>query len=324
MKAKILVYALPVLVLTTIHLAVAQQPSKIAHIGYLSARAADERDEAFRRGLRELGYVEGKHIVIDRRFAEGNADRLPELAAELIHLKLDLIVTGGNEATEAIKKATATIPIVTSGSTNPVGSGFVASLSHPGGNVTGLSLDAPGLSGKRLELLKESFPTITRVAVLYYPGTPSLKVTMPETEEAARLLNVQLQRVGVEASDELEKAFSAMSKERAEALVKLPSAVLTSYRKRIVELAAKSRLPAMYEDRVITEAGGLMSYGSDITDVYHRSAVFVDKILKGAKPGDLPVEQPTKFEFIINLKSAQQIGVTIPPNVLVRADKVLK
>src|SRR5262249_3746443 len=189
---------------------------------------------------------------------------------------------------------------------------------------TGLSLDAPGLSGKRLELLKESFPMITRVAVLYYPGTPSLKVTMPETEEAARLLNVHLQRVGVEASDELEKAFSAMSKERAEALVKLPSAVLTSYRKRIVELAAKSRLPAMYEDRVITEAGGLMSYGSDITDVYHRSAVFVDKILKGAKPGDLPVEQPIKFEFIINLKSAQQIGVTIPPNVLARADRVIR
>jgi len=324
MKAKILVYALPALILAIIHFAEAQQPAKIAHIGYLSGRAAEERDEAFRRGLRELGYVEGKNIVIDWRFAEGKADRLPELAAALIHLKLDLIVTGGNEATEAVKKATGTIPVVTSGSTNPVESGFVASLSHPGGNVTGLSLDAPGLSGKRLELLKESFPMITRVAVLYYPGTPSLKVTMPETEEAARLLNVHLQRVGVEASDELEKAFSAMSKERAEALVKLPSAVLTSYRKRIVELAAKSRLPAMYEDRVITEAGGLMSYGSDITDVYHRSAVFVDKILKGAKPGDLPVEQPIKFEFIINLKSAQQIGVTIPPNVLARADRVIR
>jgi len=324
MKAKILVYALPALILATIHLAEAQQAAKIAHIGFLSGRASGEPEEAFRQGLRELGYIEGQNIVIDWRFAKGNADRLPELATELIHLKLDLIVTGGNEATEAVKKATGTIPIVTSGSTNPVESGFVASMSHPGGNVTGLSLDAPGLSGKRLELLKESFPIITRVAVLYYPGTPSLKVTMPETEEAARLLNVQLQRVGVETSNELEKAFSAMIKERAEALVKLPSAVLTSYRKPIVELAAKSRLPAMYEDKVITQAGGLMSYGSDVADVYHRSARFVDKILKGAKPGDLPVEQPMKFEFIINLKTAQQIGVTIPPNVLARADKVMK
>jgi putative tryptophan/tyrosine transport system substrate-binding protein len=324
MKRSLLLLLIAFVIVAQGLIAEAQQTKKIAHIGFLSGRAGDEREEAFRQGLRELGYVEGQTIVIDWRFAKGNADRLPELAAELIRLKLDLIVTGGNEATEAVKKATETIPIVTSGSTNPVGSGFVASLSHPGGNVTGLSLDAPGLSGKRLELLKESFPMISRVAVLYYPGTPSVKVTMPETEEAARLLKVQLQRVSVEASDELEKAFSAMSKERAEALVKLPSAVLTSYRKQIVELAAKRRLPAMYEDKVIVEDGGLMSYGSDIADVYRRAATYVDKILKGAKPTDLPVEQPMKFEMIINLKTAKQIGVTIPPNVLVRADKVIK
>jgi ABC-type uncharacterized transport system substrate-binding protein len=302
----------------------AQQANKIAHIGFLSGRTGDEREEAFRQGLRTLGYIEGRNIVIDWRFAKGNADRLPELAAELIHLKLDLIVSGGNEATEAVKKVTGTIPIVTSGSTNPVGSGFVESLSHPGGNVTGLSLDAPGLSGKRLELLKESFPLITRVAVLYYPGTPSVKVTMPETEQAAAQLKVQLQRVGVEAPNELEEAFAAMSKGHAQALIKLPSAVLTSYRKPIVELAAKSRLPAMYEDRIIAEEGGLMSYGSDISDVYRRAATYVDKILKGAKPADLPVEQPTKFELVINLKTAKQIGVTIPQTVLYRADKVIK
>jgi putative ABC transport system substrate-binding protein len=299
-KAGVLSILFLVVLLAVAVIAEAQQAKKVPRIGYLAAACPDTqsaRTEAFRQGLRDLGYIEG--------------------------LKLDLIVTAGNEATQAAKNATGTIPLVTTGS-DPVVSGFVANLAHPGGNITGVSIDAPGLSGKRLDLLKESFPRLSRVAVLYYPATPSSKVTMAETEQAARLLKVHLQPVGVETSDELENAFSAMIKGLAEALIKLPSAVLTSYRKRIVELAAKSRLPAMYEDRIIAENGGLMSYGPDITDLYRRAATYVDKILKGVKPGDLPVEQPTKFEFIINLKAAKQIGLTIPPNVLVRADKVIK
>ena len=304
----------------------AQQPTKIARIGYLTAACPDTqsaRTEAFRQGLRDLGHIEGQNIAIELRCAEGKPDRLPDLAAELIQIKLDLIVTAGNEATQAAKNATGTIPLVTTGS-DPVVSGFVANLAHPGGNITGVTIDAPGLSGKRLELLKESFPKLSRVAVLLYPATPSSKVTMEETEQAARLLKVHLQPVGVETSNELENAFSAMNKKHAEALIKLPSAVLTSYRKQIVELAAKNRLPAMYEDRIIAEDGGLMSYGTDITDLYRRAATYVDKILKGAKPGDLPIEQPKKFEFVINLKTAKQIGLTIPPNVLARADKVIR
>ena len=304
----------------------AQQPTRIARIGYLAAACPDTqtaRTEAFRLGLHDLGYTEGQNIAIEYRCAEGKPDRLPDLAAELVRLRLDLIVTAGNEATEAAKNGTGQIPLVTTGS-DPVVSGFVTNLAHPGGNITGVSIDAPGLSGKRFEFLKESFPRLSRVAVLYYPATPSSKVTMAETEQAAHLLRVQLQPVGVKASNELEDAFSAMSKQRAEAFVKLPSAVLTSYRKQILELAAKGRLPAMYEDKIIAEDGGLMSYGTDITDLYRRAATYVDKILKGAKPGDLPLAQPTKFEFVINLKTAKQLGLKIPPNVLARADKVIR
>jgi putative tryptophan/tyrosine transport system substrate-binding protein len=326
MNRRIVVYFFATLIVLGVNLTEAQQTKKVPRIGYLAAACPDTqsaRTEAFRQGLRDLGYIEGQKIAIEYRCAEGKPDRLRDLAAELIQLKLDLIVTAGNEATQAAKNATGTIPLITTGS-DPVVSGFVANLAHPGGNITGVSIDAPGLSGKRLELLKESVPNLSRVAVLYYPATPSSKVTMVETEQAARLLKLHLQPAGVETSNELENAFSAMIKERAEALIKLPSAVLTSYRKRIVELAAKSRLPAMYEDRIIAEDGGLMSYGPDITDLYHRAATYVDKILKGVKPGDLPVEQPTKFEFVINLKAAKQIGLTIPPNVLGRADRVIK
>ena len=326
MRKKFLGLTLSALLLALSLSAQAQQPTKTARIGYLTAACPDTqsaRTDAFRQGLHDLGYIEGQNIIIESRCAEGKPDRLPGLAAELILLKVDLIVTAGNEATQATKNATGAIPLVSIGS-DPVVSGFVASLAHPGGNITGVSIDAPGLSGKRLELLKETFPRVSRVAVLYYPATPSSKVTMAETEQAARLLKVHLQPVGVEASNELENAFSAMSKEHAEALIKLPSAVLTSYRKQIVELAAKSRLPAMYEDRIIAEDGGLMSYGPYITDLYRRAAIYVDKILKGAKPGEMPVEQPTKFEFVINLKTAKQIGLTIPSNVLARADRVIR
>ncbi len=303
----------------------AQQPRKIPHIGFLSVRAGIEsREEAFRQGLHDLGYVEGQNIVIESRFAKGRADRLPDLTAELIHLKLDLIVTVGTEATQAAKKATETISIVFTTASDPVGTGFIASLSRPGGNVTGLSLDAPGLGGKRLEILKESFPKLSRIAVLYGRDSPSSTVIMAETEQAARMLKVQLQPVSVVRSNDLESAFSAMTKAHAEALVKLPSSLLTSFRKQIVQLAAKNRLPAIYEDRIIVEDGGLMSYGPDITDLYRQAATYVDKILKGAKPADLPVEQPKKFEFIVNLKAANQIGLTIPPNVLARADRVIR
>jgi putative tryptophan/tyrosine transport system substrate-binding protein len=237
---------------------------------------------------------------------------------------VDVIVVGGGSAAALAKNATRTIPIVFTSTSDPVGSGLVASLARPGENVTGLSIDAPGLNGKRLELLKESFPRLSRIALLYDLGSLFWKQNMAEAEQAARLLKVQLQPVGVKSSDELESAFSAMIKERSEGFVKLPSAVLTSYRKRIVELAAKHRMPAVYEDRIFVEDGGLMSYGTDISALYRRAATYVDKILKGRKPADLPVEQPIKFELIINLKAAKQIDLTIPPNVLARADKVLK
>jgi putative ABC transport system substrate-binding protein len=274
--------------------------------------------------LRELGYIEGQNAVIEWRFAKGKVDRFPEFAAELVRLKVDVIVVGGGSAAVPAKNATRTIPIVFTSTSDPVGSGLVASLARPEENVTGFSIDAPGLNGKRLELLKESFPRLSRVAALYDLGSLFWKQNIAEVEQAAHLLKVKLQPVGVDRSDELENAFFAMIKERAEGLVKLPSAVLTSYRKPIVELAAKNRMPAVYEDRIIAEDGGLMSYGTDISDLYHRAATYVDKILKGAKPADLPVEQPTKFEFVINLKTAKQIGLTIPPNVLARADKVIR
>jgi ABC-type uncharacterized transport system substrate-binding protein len=314
-----------ILLLTTAPFANAQQPMKTFRIGFLSARGGIEsREQAFLHGLRELGYVEGQNITIEWRFASGKANRFPELAGELAHLRLDVIVAAGTEATLATKNATATISIVQTGTSDPVGSGFIASLSRPGGNLTGLSLDAPGLGGKRLEILKESFPKISRIAVLFGSASPSSKVILAETEQAAQALKVKLQPIGVGAANELDKAFSTLTRDHADALVKLPSALLTSFRKQIIELATKSRLPAMYEDRIIAEDGGLMSYGPDITDLYRRSAVFVDKILKGAKPADLPVEQPTKFEFIVNLKTAKQIGLIIPPQVLARADRVIR
>ena len=303
----------------------AQQAKRIPTIGFLSARSGVEsREETFRLALRQLGYVEGQSIVIDWRFAHGQANRLADLAAELNRLNVDVIVTAGTEATRAAKNLTGTIPLVFTAATDPVGSGFIASLSHPGGNVTGLSLDAPGLGGKRLEILKQSFPKIGRVAVLYGRSSPSSAIIMKETEHAAQVLKIRLQLIGIDAAAELENAFNAMTKERAEALLKLPSALLTSFRKKIVQLAAEKRLPAMYEDGIIAEGGGLMSYGPDITDLYRRSAFLVDRILKGTTPADLPVEQPTKFELVINLKAAKQIGVTMPPHVLARADKVIR
>jgi ABC-type uncharacterized transport system substrate-binding protein len=308
-------------------MAQAQQPKQLPRIGYLGANFPSTnpaRNEAFRQGLRDLGYVEGKSIVIEWRYAEGNPDRLPALAAELVRLKVDVIVTAGPAATRPAKEATGTIPIVMGFDNDPVGSAFVASLARPGGNITGLSTLAPEISGKQLELLKEIVPKLSRVAVIgtsTEPGNPQL---LRETELAAGALKVKLQYLDVLSFKDVETAFRAAVKGRAEAVLVLPSPVLNPQRTQIIDLAVKSRLPVTYSARSHVEAGGLMTYGVNVTDLFRRAATYVDKILKGAKPADLPVEQPTKFEFIINLKAAKQIGLTIPPNVLARADKVIK
>jgi putative ABC transport system substrate-binding protein len=305
----------------------AQQAKKVTRIGYLggaSLSAIAERIEAFRQGLRELGYVEGKNIVIEWRWAEGKLDRLPVLAAELVRLKVEVIVTAGATSTRAAKEATVTTPIVMANDADPVGSGVVASLARPGGNITGLSTLSPELSGKQLELLKEIFPKLSRVAVLGASTSTSSALALRETELAAGALGVQLQYLNVLGPKDIDTAFREAGKGRADAVLVLPTAVLNTQRKQIVDLAIKSRLPAIYGRPEYVQDGGLMTYGVSITDLYRRAATYVDKILKGAKPADLPVEQPTKFELVINLKAAKQIGVTIPPNVLARADKVIK
>jgi len=305
----------------------AQQPTKIPRIGYLafvSLSAISSRIEAFRQGLRELGYVEGKNIVIDWRSADGKLDRLPALAAELVRLKVDIIVTAGPVLTRAAKEATSTIPIVMTFDPDPVGSGFVASLARPGGNITGLSTLSPEISGKQLELLKETVTKLSRVAVLGNSTSPGNAQALSEMELAAGALKVKLQYLDVLSPKDIETTFRAASKGRAGAVLVLPSPVLTSQRTQIVDLAVKSRLPAIYWRSDFVEAGGLMSYGASQNDLDRRAATYVDKILKGRTPADLPVEQPMKFEFIVNLKAAKQIGLTIPPNVLVRADKVIR
>jgi putative tryptophan/tyrosine transport system substrate-binding protein len=307
--------------------ALAQQRAKIPRIGFLTAgslSAISVRVEAFRQGLRQLGYVEGKNIVIEWRSIEGKADRLPGLAAELVRLKVDVIVTAGPQATYTAKQATATIPIVMTFDSDPVGSGSIASLARPGGNITGLSTLAPEISGKQLELLKEIVPRLSRVAVLGSSTTPGNAQSLKETELAAGALAVQLQYLDVRDPKDIATAFRAAGKGRADSIIVLAGSVFNSHRTQIAELAVKSRLPAIYFRSEFVEDGGLMSYATDITDLDRRAATYVDKILKGAKPADLPVEQPKKFEFIVNLKAAKQIGLTIPPNVLVRADRVIR
>jgi putative ABC transport system substrate-binding protein len=305
----------------------AQQPMKIPRIGYLapaSLSALAARTEAFRQGLRELGYVEGKNIIIEWRSAEGKLDHLPALAAELVRLKVDVIVTTGPTATRPAKEATLSIPIVMAQDIDPVGTGFVASLARPGGNITGLSSVAPEISGKQLELLKETVPKLSRVAVLWASSNPANAGMLREMERAAAALGVKLQSLNVLGRQDFQTAFRAARKERADAVLVLQNGVAAANRTEIAELAIKGRLPAIYPRLEFVEDGGLMSYGASFADMDRRAATFVDKILKGRKPADLPVEQPMKFEFIINLKAAKQIGLTIPPNVLVRADKVIK
>jgi putative tryptophan/tyrosine transport system substrate-binding protein len=308
-------------------IAEAQQPTKIPRIGFLTATSLSiiaARIEALQQGLRELGYVEGKNIVIEWRSAEGKADLLPALAVELVRLKVDIIVAAGTSDTRAAKEATTTIPIVMTQDTDPIGTGFVASLARPGGNITGLSTLAPELSGKRLELLKEVVPKLSRVAVFGTSTTPSTAPTLKETELAAGTFKVQHQYLDILDSKDIETAFRTAAKGRADAVLVLAGPVVFSQRTQIAGLAVKNRLPAIYPQTEFTEAGGLMYYGANTPDLFRRAATYVDRILKGAKPADLPVEQPKKFEFIVNLKAAKQIGLTIPPNVLARADKVIK
>ena len=307
-------------------MAQAQQPARIPRIGILippPRPSISARVEAFRQRLRELGYVEGKNIVIEYRYAEGKLERLPDLAAELVRLKVDVIVTAG-PAVLAAKKASATIPIVFATAADPVGTGLVSSLARPGGNITGLSIMAPDLDGKRLELLKEAFPKVARVAFLWESGGTRGNLALTEMEAAAKALGLKLQSLEVRSLDDFESAFARAKRERAQALITTPGRLINTQQRQVLDFAAKNRLPAMYPTSEFVEAGGLMSYAPNYTDLLRRAADFVDKILKGTKPADIPVEQPTKFEFIVNLKTAKQIGVTIPPNVLARADRVLK
>jgi putative ABC transport system substrate-binding protein len=327
MSKRNFVFALGAIFLTLSYPSEAQQPTKTPRIGLLGGASASVnagRIEAFRHGLRELGYVEGKNIVIEYLWAEGKLDRLPALAAELVRLKVDIIVSAGPTVTRAAKEATVTIPIVRAFDDDPVGSGFVASLARPGGNITGLSALSPELSGKQLELLREIVPRLSRVAVLGSSPHPGTAQSLKEMELAAGAFKVQLQYLDVLDPKDIEMAFGAASKGRADAVLVLTSVVTNSQKKQIVELAVKNRLPAIYYTAEWVEAGGLMTYGVSLTDLDRRAATYVDKIVKGAKPADLPVEQPKKFELIINLKAAKQIGRTIPPNVLARADRVIR
>jgi putative tryptophan/tyrosine transport system substrate-binding protein len=300
--------------------------AKVPRLGLLipsSFAAVASRLEAFRHGLRDLGYVEGRNITLEYRFAEGKADRLPELVAELIRLPVDLLVIEGTTAIRPAQHATTTIPIGMAVSGDPVGEGLVASLARPGGNITGLSSRAPEVSGKRLEILKEAVPHLSRVAALWHRDAP-VGPYIKETQAAAQALGLQLQALEVGSPDALDQAFAAMTRAHADALVVIPSAQFFSDQRVVAELAMTHRLPTMFGQREAAEAGGLMSYGPHYADFYRRAATYVDKILKGAKPADLPVEQPTKFELVINLKTAQALGLTIPPILLFQADEVIR
>jgi putative ABC transport system substrate-binding protein len=327
MSAKIFFWQLAILLLTTASIAEAQQPKRMPRIGALftgPTATATPYVEAFREGLRELRYIEGRNIAIEYRWAKLRADHFAELAADLVRGRVDILFTWGSTATAAAKQATSTIPIVFVGVGDPIGPGFVGSLSRPGGNITGQSNLSRELSQKHLELLKEIAPRLARVAALRNPDNPVSALLLRDTEDAAPSFSVQLQVVEVSEPAKFDGAFLAMKRERAEALIVLADPVFLSHRARIAELAAKSRLPAVFNVEQYTEAGGLIAYGPSLTDMFRRAAIYIDKILKGAKPADLPVEQPKKFELVINLKTAKQIGLTVPPNVLARADKVIR
>ena len=324
-KGTLTLFISATLVLAPAYLAHAQKQASIPRIGVLLLGAPPNANlDAFIQGLRELGYIEGKNILIEYRFAEGKADRLPELATELVQLKVDAIFTTGTPAIFALKKATKTIPIVFFSTSDPIGTGVVASLAHPGGNITGISVLASELWPKRLELLKEISPKLSRVAMLWNKGNAGMALEAKATQEVAGPLGVALQDRGVKDPNELDVVFAVMTKDRPDGFLALMDPVLNSYQKRILDFLAQNRLPAIFENRTWVEAGGLISYGANYADAHRRAAALMDKILKGAKPADIPVEQPTKFELVINLKTAKQIGVTIPPSMLYRADEVIK
>jgi ABC-type uncharacterized transport system substrate-binding protein len=303
----------------------AGQPAKVPRIGYLSlGPGPSPRTEALQQGLRDLGYVEGQNIAIDYRWADGKLDRLKEAAAELVRSQVAIIVTGGPQATRVAKETTTTIPIVMAVDYDPVGAGFAASLARPGGNITGMSALTPELNGKRLELLKATVPRLNRVALLWNSAEPNAAASLRETQAAARVLGLELQSLEVRAPQNLEAAFRVARKGRASALTVLTDPVTLYHRDQLTELAAKYSLPAIYSERLFAEAGGLMSYGASDRDLHRQVAVYVEKILKGAKPSDLPVEQPTKFELVVNLKTAKALGLTIPQSVLIRADEVIR
>ena len=306
----------------------AQPTGKVYRIGFIQIAAPNEMEhltKALDEGLRELGYVEGRNIAYERRFAGGKQERLPALAAELARANVDVIVTGANPAIAAVKQATTTIPVVMAVSRDPVGSGFIAGLARPGGNITGLTNDpTPEIQSKNLEFLKEAVPRASRVALLWNPVPPGAETYRKIVESAARKLGVSLQAVGVRGRDEFEGAFAAMVRERADGLVVLPDPVFFTARTQVVALATMHRLHAVFNAKEFVEIGGLMSYGSNIAYQFRRAAVYVDKILKGAKPGDLPVEQATSFELVINLKTAQALGLTIPPTLRLRADHIIE
>jgi len=306
--------------------AAAQQtkPPEVALLGGGSASGNAARIEAFRQGLRELGYTEGKNILFEQRWADGKLDRLATFAAELVRVKTNIIVSAGPTVTRALKKITSTIPIVMGFDDDPVGSGFVASLARPGGNITGLSTLSPELSAKQLELLKEILPKISRVAVVGSSAHPGTSQTLQEMKSTSTAFGVQIQYIELQGPNDIESAFGAARKGHADAVVVLTSVVTNSNRKPIVDIAAKNRLPAIYYTAEWVESGGLLTYGANFPDLFRRAATYVDKILKGDKPGEIPVEQARKFELIVNLKAAKEIGLVIPPNVLARADRVIK
>ena len=315
--------------LLTLPLAIeAQQASKVPRIGYLVQNYAETSQRplaAFREGLRELGWVEGKNIVIEVRFAEGSVDQLPALVSELIRVKVDIIVAGSSGATWAAKNATQSIPIVMAASANAPGEGLVASLAHPGGNITGMTfLAGPEIAGKQLQLLKEVAPAASRVAVLTNPTNRAHVAFVREVQLAARSLGAQVQVLDARNPDQLDSAFAAMTREHAAALLVLTDSMLVGQRQRVANLAARSRLPALYSQREFVDAGGLVSYGPSLSDMFRRAATHVDKILRGGKPSDIPVEQPTKFELVINLKTAKALGLTVPQSLLLRADEVIQ
>src|SRR5215472_14352509 len=302
----------------------AQQTKKISHIGFLATNNLKNNLGALRQGLRELGYVEGKNFTIEYRSADGKFDQLPALAAELVRLKVDVIVTQGTPAAVAAQNAIKTIPIIISGGTDPVATGLVPSLARPGGNITGVTIMNEELVGKRLELLKETSPKVSSLGVLWNSANPSGVVQFKQTQSAAQELGLPLQSLDVQTVSDLQGAFDAVTKSGVNGLVLLATVPITTHLKLVADLAVKNRLPSIYDRSDFVEAGGLMSYGPNLSDMPHRAANYVDKVLKGANPGDLPIERPKKFEFVINLKAAKQISLTIPQSVLYRADKVIR